>query len=64
MQDALILSMNNINDAWMLDLRASFHATTHRKYFSNYVQGGFGYVYLGDDKACKVVVKGKVLIKL
>ena len=30
----------------------------------DYVQSDFGYVYLGDDKACKVVRKGKALIKL
>ena len=58
-QDALLL-----NDAWVVDLGASFHATPHRKYFQDYVQGDFGYVYLGDDKTCKVIRKGKVLIKL
>ena len=36
-QDALILSWDNINDAWVVDLGASFHATPHRKYFQDYV---------------------------
>ena len=64
MQDALILSLDNINDAQVVDLGASFHATPYRKYFQDYVQGDFGYVYLGDDKAYNIVGKGKVLVML
>ena len=56
--------MDNINDGWVVDSTTSFHAKPHSKYFQDYVHGNFGYVYLGDDKACKVVKKGKVLIKL
>ena len=36
-QDALILSLDNINEAWVIDLEASFHAISHRKYFQDYV---------------------------
>ena len=43
---------------------ASFHATSHRKYFQDYVQGKFGQVYLGDDEPCPIVGKGKIKIKL
>ena len=62
MQDTLILLLININDAWSLGVL--FHATPHWCYFQDYVQGDFGYVYLGDDKACKVVRKRKVVLKL
>ena len=58
-QDDFILSLDNINDAWVVDLGASFHATSHGKYFQDYVQGDYEYVYLGDDKSCEVVKKGK-----
>ena len=47
----------------MVDSGASFHATPDKKYFHDYVQGDFGQVHLGDDKPCKIVVMGKVLVK-
>jgi hypothetical protein len=56
LQDTLILSLDNITDPWVLDSRASFHATPRRKYFQRY----FGQVYLGDDEPCKIVGMGKV----
>jgi hypothetical protein len=64
LQYDLILSLDNIIDAWVVDSRDLFHATPHRKYFQDYVQGDFGQVHLGDDKPCKIVGKGKVQIKL
>ena len=42
LQDALILSLDNIIDSWVVDSGTSFHATLHRKYFQDYVQGDFG----------------------
>jgi hypothetical protein len=33
LQDALILSVENIFESWVVDSRASFHATNHRKHF-------------------------------
>lgn len=48
-EDALILSLDNADDSWVLDLGASFHATPHRSYFLDYVQGDFGLVYLRDN---------------
>jgi hypothetical protein len=63
LQDALILSLDNITESWVVDSGASFHATPHRKYFQNYVQGDFGQVYLGDDEPCQIVGMGKVQIK-
>ena len=64
LQDALILCLDNVNDSWVIDSGASFHATPHRKYFLDYVQGDFGQVYLGDDEPCQIVGKGKIKIKL
>jgi hypothetical protein len=49
LQDALILSVDNISESWVVDSGASFHATPHRKHFLDYVQGDFGQVHLGDD---------------
>jgi hypothetical protein len=63
LQDALILSVDNISESWVVDSRASFHATPHRKHFLDYVQGDFGQVHLGDNKPCKIVGMGKVKIK-
>jgi hypothetical protein len=63
LQEALILFIDNISESWVVDSRASFHATPHRKHFMDYVQGDFGQVHLGDDAPCKIVGMGKVKIK-
>ena len=42
LQDALILSLDNTTDSWVVDSGASFHATPNKKYFQDYVQGDFG----------------------
>jgi len=63
LQDALILSFENITDSWVVDSWVSFHATPGKKYIHDYVQGDFGQVYLGDDKHYKIVGMGKVLVK-
>jgi hypothetical protein len=63
LQDALILSLDNITESWVVYSWDSFHATPHRKYFVDYVQGDFGQVHLGDDAPCKIVGMGKVKIK-
>jgi hypothetical protein len=39
LQDALILSVDNIFESWLVDSGASFHVTPHRKHFLDYVQG-------------------------
>jgi hypothetical protein len=63
LQDALILSVDNISESWVVDSGASFHATPHRKHFLGYVQGNFGQVHLGDVAPCKIVGMRKVNIK-
>ena len=55
LQDALIVSVDNISKSWVVDSGASFHATPHRKYFLDYFQGDFGQVHLGDDAPCKLL---------
>ena len=50
LQDALILALDNTRDYRVVDLGASCHATPHRKFFRDYVQGDFGHVLLGDDE--------------
>ena len=37
LQDALILSVDNIYDSCVVDSGTSFHATPHRKHFLDYV---------------------------
>ena len=49
LQYALILSVDNISESWVVDSRDSLHATPHRKQFLDYVQGDFGQVHLRDD---------------
>jgi hypothetical protein len=63
LQDALILSLDNNTKSWLVYSGSSFHATPHRKYFQDYVQGDFGHVYLGDDEPRQIVGMGKVKIK-
>jgi hypothetical protein len=63
LQDALILSIDNIFENWVVDSGASFHATPHRKHFLDYVQGDFGQVNLSDYAPCKIVGMGNVQIK-
>ena len=41
-----------VDDSWVLNYGASFHATPHRGYFIDYVHGDFGLVYLGDNEPC------------
>ena len=63
-EDVLLPSLESTNDSWVLDSGASFHATPHRAYFIDYVQGDFRLVYLGDNGPYQIVVNGKIKIKL
>jgi len=40
----LILSLENIIDAWVVDSGAPFNTTPGKKHFHDYVQGDFGQV--------------------
>eukprot|EP00253_Pinus_taeda_P023450 PITA_23450 len=59
----LIEEMRRKSSGETSDSGASFHATTNRKHFHDYVQGDFGQVRLGDDKPRKIVGTGIVFIK-
>lgn len=61
---ALLYSLQNFDDSWVLDLGASFHATLKRCYFLDYVQGVLGLVYLGDNEPFKILGNGKIKVKL
>ena len=63
-EDSLLLSLESVDDSWVLDFGSSFHATPHRGYFIDYVQEDFGLVYLGDNEPYQIVGKGKIKIKL
>ena len=63
-ENSLLLSLESVDDSWVLDSSASFHATPHRGYFIDYVQGDFGIFYLGDNELCQIVGKGKDKINL
>ena len=52
--DALLLSLEDKSDAWVIDSGASFHATSQQKLLSSFVKKDLGTVYLGDDQSCKV----------
>ena len=60
----MILGLDNTRDYLVEDLGDSCHATPHRKFFHDYVQGDFGHILLRDDEPCKIVGMGKVQIKL
>ena len=63
-EDSFLLSLESVDDSWVLYSSASFHVAPHRGYFIDYVQGDFGLVYLGDNEPCQIVRKGKIKIKL
>ena len=56
--------LESVDDSWVLNSGASFHATPHTCYLIDYIQGEFGLVYLGDNEPYQIVGKGKVKIKL
>ena len=64
MQDALVLSIENIINYLVVDLGDLFHATPHRKHFHDYVQVNFGQICLGDERPLDIIGKCKVMIKL
>jgi len=48
----------------VLDSGASFHATSQKEFFENYVPENLGKVYLGNEQSCEIVGNGVVKIKL
>ena len=58
-----MLFKHRIGNYWV-GFRGLCHATSHMKFFHDYVPGDFGHVSLGDDEPCKIVGMAKVWIKL
>ena len=59
-EDTLLLSLESVDDSWVLDSGASFHATPHMGYFIDYVQGDFGLVFWGIMNSVRLL-KGEEL---
>ena len=64
LQYFFILALDITIDYWVIDSWVSCHATSHMKFFHDYVIDDFGHVLMGDDEPCKIVGMGKVLINL
>ena len=62
--DALILFLAGSSESWVIDSRASFHATSQRNIFQNYAKGELERVYLGDDEPYDIVRKGDMMVRL
>ena len=62
-KDALILSVNNPIELWILDSVASFHLSSSKKLFQNFKKGNFGKVYLADNKTLEIEEKRDVWIQ-
>ena len=60
--DALILSVNNPVESWILDSGASFHSSPSKELFQNFKSGNFG-KYLADNKTLEIEGRGDVYIK-
>ena len=60
----VLTTSETTSDSWVIDSGASFHASSCSKAFTNYKEGKFGNVYLGDNKACEIVGKGDILLSI
>ena len=56
--DSLSISSSQLMDSWILDTGCSFHMTPNKDWFDLYSLGSFGFIYLGNDKACAITTKG------
>ncbi|VFR01674.1 unnamed protein product [Cuscuta campestris] len=61
--DALILSVDNLVQSWILDSGASFHSSPSKELFQNFKSENFGKVFLVDNKALMIEEKWNVCIK-
>ena len=62
-RDALILSVDDSCDSWVLDSDASFHTTTQCDFLENYVVGNQGKVYLANGEPLDIIKIGDVSLK-
>ena len=63
-RDALILSINDSFDSWVIDLGASFHTTAHRDVLENYIVGSHRKVYLANSEPLDIIGMGDVSLKM
>ena len=63
-RDALILSIDDSYDSWVLDSGASFHTIAHCDLLENYLPGNHGNVYLADGEPLDVIGIGDVKLKM
>ncbi|KAI3749678.1 hypothetical protein L2E82_20294 [Cichorium intybus] len=59
-EDALILSMENCVDSWVMDSGASFHAMDNGETMVNLKEGDFGKVRLANDEMLQVTGMGDI----
>ena len=65
--DVYLASSSNTHvdhESWLIDSGASFHFTPHREWFCEYEKYDGDDVFLGDDRKARIVVRGKVKLKL
>jgi hypothetical protein len=48
----------------LVDSGASFHMTTHRKWFYEYERYDGGNVFLGDESTTRIIYRGKFKLRL
>lgn len=61
--DALIWSVSNPLETWVLDYGASFHLCNKNDVMEHYTSGDFVKFYLTDDEPFEIIEKGGVRIK-
>jgi hypothetical protein len=61
-QNALIFSVDNPLNSWVLDSGASFHTTTIYDILENYAAGDFESVYLADGSMLDIVGMSESLL--
>ncbi|WVZ04917.1 hypothetical protein V8G54_018263 [Vigna mungo] len=59
-EDALICSLENKEESWVLDSGASFHATSQKEFFENYVPGNLGKFTLAISNLVRLLLNGSV----
>lgn len=62
--DVLVVSTRSSEMEWILDSGCSFHMSPHKEWFHNFKKCEGGMVLLGDNKACKIMGIGSVVIKM
>ena len=61
--DALTVCVDKLEGGWVIDSGASFHSSSSKEAFSNFVSGRFGRVRLANGHNLKVLGRGDVNIK-